>query len=329
MYNNQLETFIEAADSGSFSKAAENLYITPTAVIKQINLLEASLELQLFERTHRGLALTAAEKSLYKDAKYIIQYSKDSLFRAKNASREDESNIRIGTSLMTPTRFLIEIWPKIHELCPNLKFQLVPFENTPENAREILMNLGESIDLVAGIFDEEFLKYRKCAGLELSKEPICCAVSLHHRLAEKNKLSIQDLYKENLMMIRRGWNGYVDSLRDDITHNHPQIKIIDFSFYDVRVFNQCEHNKDVLITVGNWENVHSYAAFKIIPIVPLRPAGVFLQHLSCENTPFFYPACCIYMISLQFIIYNILPHFSLDMFVVYSSQLFSWHYNTE
>lgn len=40
MYNPQLETFTRVADAGSFSKAAEEAYITPTAVIKQINLLE-------------------------------------------------------------------------------------------------------------------------------------------------------------------------------------------------------------------------------------------------------------------------------------------------
>lgn len=40
MYNLQLETFLHVARTGSFTKAAEESYITPTAVIKQINLLE-------------------------------------------------------------------------------------------------------------------------------------------------------------------------------------------------------------------------------------------------------------------------------------------------
>lgn len=77
MYNPQLETFIRVADAGSFSKAAEQSYITPTAVIKQINLLEADLDVKLFERTHRGLTLTKAGMSLYNDTKYVIQYCKD------------------------------------------------------------------------------------------------------------------------------------------------------------------------------------------------------------------------------------------------------------
>lgn len=48
MYNPQLVTFIHVADAGSFNKAAEQSYITPTAVIKQINLLEDNLGVKLF-----------------------------------------------------------------------------------------------------------------------------------------------------------------------------------------------------------------------------------------------------------------------------------------
>lgn len=256
MYNPQLETFIRVADAGSFNKAAEQAFITPTAVIKQINLLEADLGVQLFERTHRGLTLTKAGKSLYRDSKYIIQYCKDAVIRAQNAMQEGEHIIRIGTSPMTPAQVLIELWPKIHERCPDIKFQLVPFENTPENAKEILANLGQNIDLVAGIFDDTLLDLRKCRGLELTREPICCAVSLDHPLAEKEKLSISDLYGENLMLMHREWSNYVDKLRDDLWMNHPQIHIVDFDFYNVSVFNQCENSNDVLMAVAPWSSVH-------------------------------------------------------------------------
>lgn len=98
MYNPQLETFLRVADAGSFNKAAEQSYITPTAVIKQINLLEADLGVKLFARTHRGLTLTKAGMSLYNDAKYVIQYCKNSVIRAKNAMQEGDNVIRIGTS---------------------------------------------------------------------------------------------------------------------------------------------------------------------------------------------------------------------------------------
>ena len=264
MYNPQLETFLCVAESGSFNKAAERMYISPPAVIKQINLLESSLDLQLFIRTHRGLVLTEAGKSLYQDTKYIIQYCKDSVTRARNAMQESTNVIRIGTSPMTPAQVLVDLWPRLQKDCPNMKFQLVPFDNTPENAREILANLGQNIDVVAGIFDETMLSLRQCRGLELSREPICCAVSVHHRLADKERLTVQDLYGENLMLIRRDWSNYVDMLRDDIWKNHPQIHIVDFDFYDVGVFNQCENNNCALMAVENWRYVHPL--LKILPV---------------------------------------------------------------
>lgn len=264
MYNPQLETFLCVAEAGSFNKAAEKLYISPPAVIKQINLLESSLDLRLFVRTHRGLVLTKAGQSLYQDAKYIIQYCKDSVTRARNAMQESDKLIRIGTSPMTPAQVLVDLWPRLQEYCPDIKFQLIPFDNTLENAREILANLGQNIDVVAGIFDGTMLDLRKCAGLEISKEPICCAVSVHHRLAQKESLTVRDLYGEKLMLMHRGWSYYVDLLRDDLWENHPQIHIEDFQFYDVAVFNQCENNNCVLMAVENWRYVHPL--LKILPV---------------------------------------------------------------
>ena len=239
-------------------------FITPTAVIKQINLLEDSLGVKLFDRTHRGLHLTKAGHSLYQDSKYIIQYCRDSITRAKNAMQEDSNIIRIGSSPITPAQLLMELWSRVQALHPNIKFQIVPFENTPENAREILANLGKNIDIVGGIFDDTMLNVRACAGLELIRGPFHCAVSIHHRLATKDKLQLSDLYGENLLLMHRGWSRYVDQLRDDLWQNHPQINIVDFDFYGMDIFNRCENTNDVLLAIPGWANVHPL--LKVIPV---------------------------------------------------------------
>lgn len=165
---------------------------------------------------------------------------------------------------MTPAQLLMRLWPEIQAHCPDMKFQIVPFENTPENAREILANLGKNIDVVTGIFDETMLYLRYCAGLQLSREPFCCAVSVHHRLASKDKLKIQDLYGERLMLRHRGWSSYVDRLRDDVWQNHSQIEIVDFDFYSMDVFNRCENSNNVLLAIAGWANVHPL--LKVIPV---------------------------------------------------------------
>ncbi|WP_346698282.1 LysR family transcriptional regulator, partial [Catenibacillus scindens] len=264
MYNLQLETFIVVADLGSFNKAAEALYITPPAVTKQINLLEKDLGLRLFTRTHRGLTLTEAGKSLYKDAKYIIQYCKESVERAKRAMEEKDNVIRLGTSPMTPVAPLLQVWSKVQKDYPQIRFQMIPYMNSVESAREILKNLGKNIDIVAGIFDETMLKLRQCAGLELSRQRICCAVSVEHRLADKDCLTFEDLHGENFLMMHRGWSNYVDELRDDIWKNHPQIRVVDFDIYSMEIFNRCENSNEILMAVENWKDAHPL--LKIIPV---------------------------------------------------------------
>lgn len=264
MYNHQLDTFIHVADAGSFSKAGEELYISSTAVMKQINLLERDLEAQLFIRTPRGLSLTNAGKSYYRDAKYMIQYAKDARTRAHNAMQDNGNIIRIGTSIMTPHQLLMDLWPQIHALRPELKFQIVGFENTLENAREILGHMGRNIDVVAGIFDETMLELRGCTGFELNRQPLCCAVSIYHHLAQKDRLQIEDLYGQNFMLMKRDWSRNVDQLRDELWQHHPQIHLVDFSFYNVEVFNQCENNNVLLMAVPIWQSVHPL--LKIIPV---------------------------------------------------------------
>jgi DNA-binding transcriptional LysR family regulator len=191
--------------------------------------------------------------------------------------------IRIGTSPMTPSGFLVDLWPKIHAQYPEIKFKLITFENTPENAREILRNYGKHIDVIAGWFDAEFLQRFGCAALELSKDPIRCAVSMNHRLAKKDKLTIQDLHGENLMLNRRIWNGCLNELRQELLECHSSINIIDFEFYDVNIFNQCENSNSVLMTFDAWKHVHPL--LKILPVEWEYTVPFGLQHsLSPSKT---------------------------------------------
>ncbi len=158
----------------------------------------------------------------------------------------------------------MDMWSSIHEICPDLKFQLVPFDNTPQNSVEILKNLGKNIDIVAGLFDNNFLKSRKCDGLLLSYEPIRCAVSIYNELAQKSELDVSDLYGKNLMIIHRGWNKCLDIMRDDLIQNHSQINIVDFDMFTLNAFNQCENSDNMMICIDNWENVHPL--LKVLPV---------------------------------------------------------------
>ena len=258
------DIFCKVVEHSGFTKAANAIQYSQSAVSQTVKNLEQELGLTLLTRGKEGIHLTADGEAIFPYIQAIAN-AEDALARRQREMQGLKGSvIRIGTSLMTPAQVLVDLWPRLHDACPDIRFQLIPFDNTPENAREILANLGQNIDVVAGIFDETMLSLRNCAGLELSREPICCAVSLHHRLAQKDRLSIQDLYGEKLMLMRRNWSRYVDLLRDDIWNNHPQIQIVDFDFYDVDAFNRCENENYVLMAVENWRYVHPL--LKILPV---------------------------------------------------------------
>ena len=83
MFNPQLTVFVSVIDCGSFTKAAETLFISPTAVMKQINALEKHLNLKLLERNSHGVRPTLAGEIIYKDAKFLFEYSKRSIENAR------------------------------------------------------------------------------------------------------------------------------------------------------------------------------------------------------------------------------------------------------
>ena len=85
-----LNTFNTVAEEGSFTRAAERLYVSHTVVIKQINLLEARLDVKLFDRRRRGVTLTTAGQVLYAEAMRLMKESEQAVERVRAAQRAGE-----------------------------------------------------------------------------------------------------------------------------------------------------------------------------------------------------------------------------------------------
>lgn len=254
MYNQQLYTFIQVADCGSFSKAAKKLFISTVSVMKQINALESHIGTKLLERTNHGVFLTAAGRSIYQDAKQIIQASNSAIQRARQISDKEQYVIRVGTSLLRPCKILIDLWSKIDNSGLPFQINIVPFED--EHINSTLASLGKEIDCFVGPCGS--IQWMKQYNVHLLGMYQCCiAVSRKHRLAKKKFLKWQDLYGETLVLVKRWESLVLDRLRDEIEVKHPQIHIIDTpNFYDADVFNKCEQMNYIMETLDIWSEVH-------------------------------------------------------------------------
>lgn len=93
-----LNAFIAVADSGSFSIASEQLYLTQPAISKRVSALESELEIQLFDRIGRKVTLTEAGTALLSRARTILQQVEDSKRAIQNLSGHISGKLSIGTS---------------------------------------------------------------------------------------------------------------------------------------------------------------------------------------------------------------------------------------
>ncbi|BCK85701.1 LysR family transcriptional regulator [Dysosmobacter sp. NSJ-60] len=264
MLNSNLKAFVRVAECGSFTKAAESLYLSPTAVMKQINALEKHLDLILLERSPAGVRLTAAGEVIYQDAKFLLDYSRRSIANARQKMETDSRTFCVGTSMLNPARPFMELWYQVSREFPNYKLHLVPYEDNHEGILAEIARLGEKFDFLIGVCDSRRW-LDQCNMFPLGRYPKMCAVSREHRLAGKECLELSDLYGETLMMVAEGDSGTNDFIRNDLRRNHPAIRLEDTPhFYDISVFNRCAETENVLLTLECWKDVHP--ALVTIPV---------------------------------------------------------------
>lgn len=254
MYNHQLDAFIKAAETGSFSKAANAMFISTPAFVQQINLLEERCGVKLFSRSNHGVKLTPAGRSLYEDAKTIVRLSDEALEKVRRIARVSESTVRIGTSMLFKCRMFPDIWSQVSRLCPDLKVEILPLSEHA-NLEELFSDLGVRYDLIEGVYGSTAYK-GLCQFLELQQTPICCAVSKGHRFAGVKRLTMDDLNGEYVVMPVEGISKELDSFRREIQKRYPTIQIVDSPYYGVDTFALCEVNPYVLVTQQVYADIH-------------------------------------------------------------------------
>ncbi len=117
--------FLEVAEHLSFSKAAERLYITQSAVSQSVKNLETELDTRLFIRGNKGIALTAEGELLYeyvKNAVSLIDKGETELQKLKTLER---GSLRIGVSDTISRYVLLPYLEKFNRAYPMIHLQIV------------------------------------------------------------------------------------------------------------------------------------------------------------------------------------------------------------
>lgn len=249
MYNKQLDTFLKVAELGSFSKAATALYITPSAVIQQINSLENSLNVRLLTRTPRGTELTAAGALLAQEGKTLIEQCSELCKQLSVLQEQSQRILRLGTSLFYQCRVFYDLWNRFcKENQPiTISTQMITAPFDLENS---------SFDLV-----ESVLFYKELPPdmnfLELTKTPLVCALWHDHPLAQKAILRYEDMHDQTLLTISSP--TFADILYDlqiQAEQHFAQVRPIPPVDYAISTFSMCALKGYLLQIPQVWQDIH-------------------------------------------------------------------------
>ena len=119
----QLQTFIAIVDSGSFTKAADKVYKTQSAVSMQMRRLEERIGKQLFIKDGRGNRLTVEGEKLLNYARRIIRLNNEAI--AAFDDNRLEGTLRIGTPDDYADRYMPEIIGRFAKTHPNVELYIV------------------------------------------------------------------------------------------------------------------------------------------------------------------------------------------------------------
>ena len=252
MNDREIKAFLTTAEKGSFLKAAAELHISAVSVMNLVNSVEETAGVKLFERTHRGVKLTAAGISFRDDMKSLMDMAGSAIQKAREISQSENCTIRIGTSLLRPCKILVDMLSQSESL--GYKINIVPFDDAPSVLDNILS--ASAVDCFVSPCDSEEWR-RKYSILILGNIPCRIAVPRGHRLAGKKSLSWNDLDGEKLMLVRRGVSPILDAIRDEIAIAHQEITVKDIpNLYDSSIFNLCAGECCLAETLDIWSGLH-------------------------------------------------------------------------
>lgn len=117
---NQLKYFIAVAEYRSFTKAANQYYISQTAITQQVQALEEAMDVQLIDRSRRPITLTPAGNVFLGEARAILERMNAAVGRVRDASTGLVGSLRIGYTKGYERSNLSNLLRAFHQEYPNI-----------------------------------------------------------------------------------------------------------------------------------------------------------------------------------------------------------------
>ncbi len=194
---NSLIVFHEVAKHKSFSKAAEELFISQPAVTKHIKELERKVGMGLIQRRRGGFSLTEAGKILFKYTHKISSHLMDIENLLENLKKDHQGILKIGTTESYSKGLMPKLLSGFQASCPFMKIAL-DVGNSEEIEKSLLVYKN---DLVLIAVTKKTSRFESIPFL---KEELVLIVSPNHPLVKRKTVSLKELERYPLIIRAKG-----------------------------------------------------------------------------------------------------------------------------
>lgn len=188
-----LAHFLEVADRGSLTAAAEALHITISSVSRQVARLEEDLGVQLFERDPRGMRLTEAGVFVREYATRAFLEAEDLRAELQGLQSLSNTTVHVSCSEGFAHDYLPYVMAGFHGLHPGVRFTLEVC--SPAEATRAVRAGGADVALSFAMAAQEGIH------VEYSEDaPVYALVSKRHALARRESVALKELMDYPLVL---------------------------------------------------------------------------------------------------------------------------------
>ena len=200
----KIKCFVDIVKFNSFTKAAQENYVTQAAISQQISSMEAELGFQLFERSKRGFTVTPAGKSFYDSSLHLLSLYNRSLSKAKCISENLSGYISLG---LWPGFNRSHIYSVIDRLMLEYPSTRIEFRTaTPTELKlkhatgKLAMAVTMYYDFCDGTVPDAIIEPLATCGYRLY-------VSEKHRLSGRDAVTVEEIRNEPFVVLRENCMG--------------------------------------------------------------------------------------------------------------------------
>ncbi len=205
---NQLKYFIAVAEYRSFTKAANQYYISQTAITQQVQALEEAMDVQLIDRSRRPITLTPAGNVFLGEARAILERMNAAVGRVRDASTGLVGSLRIGYTKGYERSNLSNLLRAFHQEYPNILITCCRCD-TDMLAAGLL---NGDYDIIFTWDSTNILEERQVDHRLVERVPLVVALYAGHPLSGRHTLNRKELRGESILYMSP--SGMDDSFGD-------------------------------------------------------------------------------------------------------------------